>query len=96
MSTLHDAEIVSYTADFKSNTVTLFTEYWYDDTCSKNTVVFEQVVAHSFQDIGEMRNILFDITQFFTDHVTLLGNRKNYGWPLIHYCDRADLLDQLQ
>lgn len=101
MSWVHDNNIKSYNVDFDNKKIILNTIYENNNVVENTQVIFDNVVANEFKNIGTgFQNIIFDIkvdtiNEFLNDYDNLIKERKNWGWPIC-YNGKEDLKKKLE
>ena len=93
---MHDDMIISYNMDFKSKKLEIYTHNELYNT--KSTIVFFNVLTHSFDGILEFNQILdideWSIESFIKENKEHLEMMKGYCWP-INYHNYQNLKDYL-
>lgn len=80
---VHDNKILSYNVDFINQKLTIETEYDYKK--EHTSILFEELLAHHFEDITK-DNIIFSVVMisldwFFEYYKDFLENSFKYGFP---------------
>jgi hypothetical protein len=97
---VHDNFVYAYAVLIDRRQLILHTEYRDTEPNELTDVIFSDVIAHHFENVGDGA-ILFDVEEVEPEWVVqqeakVFARGKNYGWPLPEYKDPADLVRRLK
>jgi hypothetical protein len=95
---VHDNLILSYTVECEQRRITLHTAFFDNEPNEYTDVTFSGVVAYHFEG-DTFGTILFDISEVppltvYEDYEEVFVRRRNYGWPVLQYGAKEELLDK--